>query len=128
MARSIAEGVLVEVPASPEQALRTVQAACSQGLGGPLFWSETAAGPFADMESDEASASFTGQVDHRGGPLSKLSLVVVELMDSDGTSSVIYIRAADLGRTSMFMGGANRNRAALDAILAKLQCRVLERT
>lgn len=121
MSRCPAEGVAIETDVAEQPALAAVLDACERALGGPMGWDLVAAGPFDAWEAPGALTSVVGRVGRRGGPLSRLSLVVVDVLPATPTSSRFRIQVSDLALAGDRLTARMRNRAALEAVLALVE-------
>ena len=118
MSRGEAEGVVIQTDAAAELALAALLDACDRALGGPMGWEASAGGPFQAWAAPDALRSIVGRVGRRGGPLSRLSLVVVDLLPETPTGSRFRVRVRDLALAGDRFAARLRHRAALDAVLA----------
>ncbi len=118
MSRAEAEGVVIETDVAAGIALAGLLDACDRALGGPMGWEASDGGPFHAWAAPDALRSIVGRVGRRGGPLSRLSLVVVDLLPDTPTGSRFRLRVRDLALAGDRFAARIRHRAALDAVLA----------
>jgi hypothetical protein len=83
---------------------------------GELGWSDTIE---VDPEniSDNAISSITGYVARGGGPLPKLSMIIVEAVLDEAEHSEVYVRIANLGLSGLVNPGLKKQ--VRDQILAE---------